>query len=108
MALDSEYSLCCLFPPQDACKNQSGAFAMLFPWRPLDVLMGQACCTASLLAGTLLYGQIRSPFPLGSGGTEPGRGGSPVVNHTGLTFDLRRGISCKVAERGSNPSCPAY
>lgn len=73
MALDSEHSLCWLLPPRDAWKNQSGAFVVLFPWRPLDVLMGHAHCTAVPAARDTVPWANLSPFPLRSGGTEPAR-----------------------------------
>lgn len=72
MALDSEHSLCCLLPPRDACKNQSGAFALPFPRRPLDVLMGHTRCTAVPAPRDAIIRADSAPFPLRSGGIGPG------------------------------------
>lgn len=53
-------------------KSKRG-FRDAVPWLPLDVLMGHACCTTVPAARDTIIWADRSPFPLRSGGTEPGR-----------------------------------
>lgn len=48
-------------------------FSDAVPWHPLDVLMGHACCPAVPAARDTIIWADLSPFPLRSGGTEPGR-----------------------------------